>query len=841
LGIPLAWSPGVKPAEDLDQDPREPTDSGPRKPDSRRSRRRLAWWIGTPLLALSVVILAAYGIIRASLPRLEGEGTIPGLSARATIARDAIGVPTLRAGNRRDLAMVTGYVHAQDRFFQMDLQRRLSSGELSELLGPAALPADRNLRRHQFKRTAEQVLEQATPAERELLEAYAQGVNQALDDAAAKPWEYLLLGVAPRPWTPRDSLLVAFAMYIDLNDTTGEQEIANAALRSSLPEEIFPVLYPLGSEWDAPIDGGTWRAPPLPGPDVLDLRKDPVRVAALQDSPARSLTERTGDAALGSNSWAVSGTHASNGRALLANDMHLGLQVPNIWYRARMVETAGSLDLVGVTLPGLPLMIVGSNSRVAWGFTNTHGDWTDLVIVSVLPEDEGRYLTPDGPKAFETTEEVIRVRGQPDEKLLVTRTQWGPVVARDAAGRPLALAWTAHRAEATNLKMLGFERARTVEEALRVANESGAPVQNFVTADADGNIGWTLFGRIPERKNYDPRFPSDWSKAGTGWTRWRTADEIPRILNPLAGRLWTANSRTIAATPWIEFIGPGNYVLGARAGQIRDGLLERRQPTAGDMVAIQLDDRALFLSRWRDLFLQEADDNAISGNEPRKKARRLVEAWSGHAAVDDPGYLIVRQFRLAVLTGTFDALVASARAAHPEIKFEPGQQFEGSAWQLVSERPLHLLDPRYEDWHSALLGWIDRALADTRDSCGMEVGCRWGDRNELSMRHPLSRALPWAASLLDMPVVPLPGDSNMPRVQGPRQGASERLVVSPGREDEGYFQMPGGQSSHPLSPFYRAGHDAWVKGDPQPLLPGPDAYVLSLRPGSVPPSKAQEH
>jgi penicillin amidase len=211
-----------------------------------------------------------------------------------------------------------------------------------------------------------------------------------------------------------------------------------------------------------------------------------------------------------------------------------------------------------------------------------------------------------------------------------------------------------------------------------------------------------------------------------------------------------------------------------------------------------------------------------------------VEAWSGHAAVDDPGYLIVRNFRRAVLAATFNSLIAPARSAYPGLQFDPGQQFEGSAWQLVTERPLHLLDPRYTDWDAALLDSLDGTLADIKEACGALAECGWGQSNVLAMRHPLSRAMPWASWLIDMPGMPLPGDSNMPRVQGPRQGASERFVVSPGRESEGFFQMPGGQSSHPLSSFYRAGHEAWLTGAPQPLLPGTAAHVLILRPEPIP-------
>lgn len=788
---------------------------------------------GVAGLAL-LLAAVAWLLLRASLPRLDGALDVGGrLRASATIERDAAGIPSIIAADRLDLAYATGFAHGQDRFFQMDLQRRLAAGELAELLGPAMAREDRELRRHGFSRVAAEVLARSSEEERALLEAYSSGVNAALDSLAARPWEYLALRAVPRAWTPSDSLLVAFAMYLDLNDPEGEREIANAILASTLPPSVLPLLSPLGSEWDAPVDGGTWRLPSLPDPEAFDLRSDSVREATAGVTGDLPLTERIGDAAFGSNSWAVAGPLTATGGALLANDMHLGLAVPNIWYRARLVvqaEGQRSLDLAGVMLPGLPLLVAGSNGRVAWGFTNTHGDWTDLVIVDPDPADPGHYLTSSGPVPFTSRREVIRVRGAPDESVDITETVWGPVVGEDGSGRPLALAWTAHRPEATNLRMLALESAGDVEEALAIASESGAPVQNFVAADAAGRIGWTLFGRVPVREGYDSRLPASWTPAGTGWTRWRTPDEYPRIVDPLGGRLWTANTRTIDANLWLPFVGPGSYVLGARAGQIRDGLLSLREATAADMLSIQLDDRALFLARWRDLMLAVLADDHVADHPRRARARELVQEWTGRAAIDDAGYRIVRTFRRAVLTGTYGALVAPARAAHPDIDFEPGQQFETTAWQLVTGRPLHLLDPRYPSWESALLAWVDRALDELDAVCPALEACHWGLGNELEMRHPLSRALPLLSGFLDMPGQPLPGDSHMPRVQSPRQGASQRLVVSPGRESEGYFHMPGGQSAHPLSPFYRAGHEAWARGEAQPLLPGPARHTLHLRP-----------
>jgi penicillin G amidase len=296
--------------------------------------------------------------------------------------------------------------------------------------------------------------------------------------------------------------------------------------------------------------------------------------------------------------------------------------------------------------------------------------------------------------------------------------------------------------------------------------------------------------------------------------------------------MWTANARTIEVTDWLQFLGDGGYDLGARAAQIRDGLLARPKASADDMLAIQVDDRALFLTRWRDLLLELLNDAATRDQQARERARRLIQQWSGRAAADDAGYRIVRALRLQIRGDVFSALTSAARLKYPKAKFVPSAQFEGPLWQVVTQRPLHLLDPRYESWDAALLASVDRALEDLQKECSELAACTWGVENTLQMRHPLSSALPFASRWLDMPQQPLPGDSAMPRVQGVRFGASQRLVVSPGRESEGYFQMPGGPVDHPLSPFYGAGHDAWVKGAATPLLPGPARHTLSLVPAA---------
>ena len=796
---------------------------------------RIVGWSALAVVSLiALAIIAGYFTLRASLPQLDGDIAVSELQAPATIARDALGTPTIRAASRRDLAFATGYAHGQDRFFQMDLMRRVAAGELAELLGRQVLTMDERFRIHGFRRIAAAIVNDSTAVDRELLDAYAGGVNLALKNAGARPWEYTLLRTDPAPWRVEDSVLIAFSMYLNLNDSSGEAEIARSRLREVVPPPLFDFLNPLGTEWDAPIVGGKWQVGPIPGAETFDLRGGVARSAALNTPPSFGMPDD--GPFVGSNSWAVAGTHAQGNAALLANDMHLSLRLPHIWYRARLIVGSGSeapRDLVGVTLPGLPMLIAGSNGHIAWGYTNSYGDWSDIVIVEPDPQNKERYLTDSGSEPFENRDETLKVRGGSDAVLVVQSTRWGPVVEYDQASRPLVLAWTAHDPRATNLHMLDFETATTVDEALSVANRAGGPVQNVLVADTSGRIGWSLMGQVPVRASYDTTMPHSWREPGGGWTGWRAPEDYPRVVDPASGRLWTANARTIDVDTWLKFLGDGGYDLGARAAQIRDDLLALQTATSKDMLAIQLDDRALFLTRWRDMFLGLLDETALADHPLRKQARQLIEHWSAHAAVDDAGYRIVRAARLQIRKDVFESLTATARQRFPETKFTPSAQFEGPLWQLVTQRPMHLLDPHYQSWQAALLGSLDRALDDLQKQCKELSRCTWGGANVLHMKHPLSPALSFAGRWVDMPEQPLPGDAQMPRVQGEAFGASQRLVVSPGREAQGSLQMPGGPVDHPLSPFYGAGHDDWAQGKPTPLLPGAAKHTLTLSPAAT--------
>lgn len=794
-------------------------------------------------LALMLAILAAaFGLyvrhqLRASLPMLDGERPLAGLRASVKVERDAYGVPTLSGGSRLDLARALGFLHAQDRFFQMDLLRRRAAGELSELFGPAALTADRPARVHRLRARAVRTLTEASAEERGLLETYAAGVNAGLQALGAWPFEYLALREAPLPWRPEDSLLVVYAMFLDLNDENGDREAMLGVMHDTLPEPLFAFLAPEGTEWDAPVAGGLAPSVPMPGPHVVDLRT--LSKAATADEPNAG-TMRAGDAStgdldgpgLGSNNWAVDGAHTRNGAALVADDMHLGLNVPNIWYRATFVWPGGSETrrVSGVTLPGLPMVVVGSNTKVAWGFTNTGGDYSDLVVLETGPDKE-TYQTPGGPRKLLHVKETIRVRGQADDVLDVVETIWGPIVRKDTNGRPLAVRWIAHEPEALRLGLPKLEVVESLDEALRLANSIGSPPQNFVCAGRDGRIGWTVMGRLPHRVGFDGRLPASWADGSRRWEGWLGSVEYPRIVDPPGGRIWTANARVVDGAELAKLGEGGGFEFGARQRQVRDALLGIEKATPRDMLNLQLDNRALFLERWRKVLLETLTPEAVAKDARRGELARFVDGWGGRAAVDSVGYRAVREFRLALARQVFAPLTAPCRKADPDFNYlARALQYEAPLWALVSERPAHLLDQKFRSWGEQLLAAADAVIADfTKD--GARIADRtWGEANTARIQHPLSRAVPRLSRFLDMPSDPLPGDSNMPRVVRPSSGASERLVVSPGREAEGFFHMPGGQSGHPLSEFYSNGHHAWVEGEPLPFLPGPTLHTLTLKP-----------
>jgi len=770
-----------------------------------------------------------YAQLQNSLPQLDGQITLAGLSERVIVQRDGLGIPTIRGANRLDVAHATGFVHAQDRFFQMDLLRRVAAGELAEIVGIAALPNDRAARIHRFRSRAREVLTTLPAVDQTLIARYTAGVNAGLAALASPSFEYLLLRTTPQPWQPEDTLLVIYAMYLDLQGREAKRESFYGIMHDVLPADLYAFLAPPGTEWDAPLQGLAFSTPAPPEPEIIDLSQRPSTPLVSNEQRYQNSDETV---ATGSNNWAVAGSETAHGGALVADDMHLGLSVPTIWYRVSLVyptDNGQERRITGVTLPGAPAIVVGSNGQVAWGLTNSQGDWTDLVELILPTDDSDNYLTPAGPRRFQHVQEIITVKDAADDVLIIRETLWGPVYDTDHQGRLRALRWVAHDQAAVNLGLLRLETVTTVDQAIAVAQRTGVPAQNFVVADADGHIGWTILGPIPRRFGHKGRVPQTWADGGRGWNSWLRPEEYPRIVDPPSGRLWTANARVVSGE-WLAKIGYGGYRLGARAHQIRDALMAMERPDELDMLALQLDDRALFLARWRDLLLTVLTPEALRADPRRNELRHYAENWGARAAIDSVGYRLVRNFRRAVSERVFTPLVIACVQADQRFDYDWIRQQEGPLWRLITEQPPHLLDSHYSSWQQLLLASVDEVLERQANDGSDLTTYTWGARNTSRINHPFSRFIPWFQDWLDMPDVALPGDVNMPRVQTPTAGASQRMAVTPGREEQGIFHMPAGQSGHPLSPHYRDGHEAWVRGQPTAFLPGLPVNTLTLIP-----------
>lgn len=780
---------------------------------------------GGLVFAVALVALLAWLTLRASLPPLDGELAIAGLDTTATIERDAGGIPTITARSRADLAFATGFAHGQDRFFQMDLLRRRSAGELAAMFGEIAVAADTRYRWHRFRSRAIAGISKMPPRELELLDRYAAGVNAGLASLTAKPFEYFLLGADPRSWEPEDSFLVLYTMFLQLNDERAMRDVRRGRVHRVVSQELYAFMYPQGTEWDAPLMGDARATLPVPSADVVSLRE--------VDDDAPPAREVGKPLLNGSNNWVVSGALTKTGRAIVSNDMHLGLTVPNIYYRARLVvEGAARREVTGVTLPGAPFVVAGSNTKIAWGFTNSYGDWADAVVLRPGSEP-GTYKTPSGDLPFTEHTERIDVKDGNAVEVTIRETIWGPV--NDSISYPdgdVAVSWTAHHDDAVNLRLVGLETADSVFAAVDIANMAGIPPQNFVTGDAEGNIAWTLAGKIPLRSEFDPLLPADWSEM-PGWTGWAEIGDYPRIINPDNGRIWTANAR-VADGDALKLIGDSGYDLGARSRQIRDALFAKDEFAPADMLQIQVDDRALFLSRWRDLLLEILDEETLEDDDSLQEYRRIVDKWVPRAAPESVGYRLVRAFRLEVQARVFHALMASVRDAYDDdFKLRISNQFEAPLWSLLSEQPEHLLPGGYESWQEFLVDAVRENIDYFAENYDGQLSERtWGERNTVRISHPLSRALPLMAEFLDMPYEEVSGDVDLPKAQGSQFGASERFSVSPGDEANSLMHMPTGQSGHPLSVYYRKGHDDWVRGRQSPFLPGDPQHTLTLLPST---------
>ena len=612
-------------------------------------------------------------------------------------------------------------------------------------------------------------------------------MNSGLSRLRKAPFEYTVLRQEPRQWLPEDTVLVVLSMFITLQDPDGSYEATLGTMHDVLPEAMANFLAPMGTEWDSPIVGGAQQVPPIPGPDVYDLRsrrtgKRPPRREEPEDSTpsVRPIEQEANgslgidrsllgsweldvgswklgvvggdrDGSIGSNNWAISGRLTNDGRALArqrhashrARAQHVVSRSPS---NGRTAPARSPHRLIGVTLPGVPAVVVGSNTHVAWGFTNSQGDFSDIVLLEIDPNDSNRYRTPDGWRPFDRYEETIEVAGEAPQKESVRWTIWGPVMPPDHEGRFRAFRWIAHDADRLSSSITGLESAHTIEDAFNAVNGLGAPGQNFVVADDKGRIGWTIYGAIARRVGFDGRIPTSWADGTRGWSGWLNRDEYPRVVDPQNGRIWTANARVVDGD-MLAKIGDGNYEVGSRARIIRERLESQDRFTAADLLSIQLDTSAEFLTRWRTLLLEELKTVT---DQPRIRLREIVERdWDGKASPGSAGYRLTRMFREEVSEAIMAFVLIECNEADATFDYRNVRRREGPIWKLVSEKPMHLLDPEYATWDALILQAATDVVVRAERQGGLAEP--WSTWNITTYRHPLSTSLPLVDRWLDMP------------------------------------------------------------------------------------------
>jgi penicillin amidase len=768
-----------------------------------------------PVVAAGLLAAGGYWYLRQSLPQTTGVLRLAGLDAPVEILRDAYGVPHIYARSVDDAYFALGFVHAQDRLWQMEMNRRLAAGRLAEILGPKALYTDRFLRTLGVRRAAEASFKNLDPDSRKSLAAYAAGVNAFLATGRVLPPEFWILRDTPEPWTPVDSISWTKMMAWDLGGNW-KNELLRMSLARTLPVERIeqflppypgdaPQTLPDLHQLYAALGGDAWR-----------LAADTARVAELLPSWQAE--------GVGSNNWVVSGARSASGKPLLANDPHLGLSAPPVWYFAQL--HAPGMDVIGATLPGVPGVVLGRNTRIAWGFTNTGPDVQDLYLEKL--EGEGEYLTPQGPRPFLRLDETIKVRGEPDQKLAVRISRHGPVVSEvlraaqglAPRGHVLAFAWTALADDDASVRALfKLGQAHDWKGFLAAARDLGAPQQNIVYADVDGNIGFVAAGRVPVRKpdnDLKGLAPAPGWLAKYDWSGYIPFDELPQSYNPASGVIVTANNKIVPPgyKHWITSEWQPPY----RAERIEELLAAVPRHTVPSFARMQADIVSLPL---RGLLPR------LLATKPRTReaaqALALLARWDGAMGIERPEPLIAmawwRELTRALYADELGEAFRPNWLPRAEFVADVLADKDGAARWCDDVRT-----PATETCDEILARSLDAALADLRKRYGSDMmAWRWGAAHVALHEHRPFGRVPWLARWFDISV-PSPGGpytvdvgrSNFfddARPFANRHAPSLRAIYDLADPEASLYIHSGGQSGNPLSRDYRAFSAAWARGE----------------------------
>jgi penicillin amidase len=770
----------------------------------RRSVFRWTLRIVASLVVLIVVVaVAGYFWLRTSLPKLDGEVAVEGLRAPVEIVRDRNAVPHIFAGSETDAAFALGYVHAQDRLLQMEMMRRLGAGRLAEVAGPRALRIDRMFRTFGLYRKAEATLPHLAPEMRAALEAYAAGVNAYLKThKGALPPEFLLLGIDPEPWRPADSLVWGRIMAVRLS-TNWQNELLRAFLETRIGADKLAVLWP-----------------PQPGTRPATISDNDRRRTELY---RRSDIERA-LAALpknffggASNAWAISGKLTTTGKPILANDPHLQISAPILWYLAR-IDTP-TRHLVGATAPGVPLTILGHNGHIAWGVTATYADTDDVYIERIDPAHPDSYQTPGGPKPFDVRKETLKVRGGPDVTLTIRETRHGPVLndlfdKKEAGAIPagnllvLSAPWL-RTVDRTAEAIYRIDKARNWDEFTEALRSWQSPPQNVMFAATNGDIGIFTPGLIPTRRSGEGFMPTEGWKAENGWNGFIPFDALPHLRNPASGRIVNANNRLVGPDyPYFISRSWGDHYRAQRINALLDALPKHSLDTAA---RIQSDPYGSMAQDLLPLMLA-----AKPRSDAARAAVERLRAWNRRMTRGRPEPLLFAAW-----------LRELNRALYAD---ELGDTFK-RYWSVRPDVVKAILTAHH-DWcddvttaakescDDRIALALDRALADLKRRFGDDPAAwKWGDAHYADLRNSVLSFIPIVRSFADLRIAANGGNFTINKAAfsvrndkapfAQREGPGYRAIYDLSNLDNSRFMIATGQSGNLLSPYYGSFVHRW--------------------------------
>jgi penicillin G amidase len=768
-------------------------------------KRFLATVIVLLVLFLAGVCGWVYRRTRAALPQVDGTLTVAGLKAPVEVRRDARGVPHIRAQSLEDVFFAQGYVTAQDRLWQMDLNRRYAFGNLSEIFGEKGLHFDIEHRTLGFRQVAQRAVNEMEAASRAGLAAYTRGVNAFISTHRDHlPVEFAILHYQMQPWQEADCVGVAMNMALDLS-TSWPGDLMREHVKAKLSLELYANVFPDKSPLDHPV------AEMVPGPSA-PVRQSEVLPTA-DPSPTDALLDALGPddsspPGLGSNNWVVSGAHTQSGKPLLSNDPHLAHSIPSVWYMVHL--KAPGLDVSGVSFPGLPSVVLGHNARIAWGATNTGPDVQDLYIESFNLHDPSKYLHEGKWESAEVRDEDIKIRGKNDYHLTVRVTRHGPVVSEDG-DRDLALCWTMLKPGAMQFPFLAIDRAANWNDFTNALRSFAGPMQNFIYADVDGNIGYYAAGWVPVRKHGDGTVPMMGSTDDNDWAGYIPFEGLPHSYNPKGGIIATANGRIVP--DGYPYYITSRWEAPYRTARIYQLLRAGSKLTPRDMLKIQMDIRPL-----DDVWLAKKLEEAAQQHPPRtadgRYAISLLQNWNGEAAADSGATLVCEHTRHTLLR----------RLLVPKL----GEDLTGYSWPMSTVFIQNVIDNNLVRWlpqgdadfNATLISALEAAVAGLPDAVKSQSrsAWRWGYTIPLTFHHPLGDASPILGYFFNVGPFPQAGTSYTVKATSMRHGPSMRMDVDFSDFDNSLQNITVGESGEVLSPNYKDQVGAWLTGQSFPML-----------------------